>query len=132
MKLVQKLALDPTTNSSNDEIVTVSISQFVQDVAGNDLGSDYIYSFEVTSAPSPDPSGITLNASVTPSSSVPAFSHIIVSGTAQYNTGSPVTTATIQIDTGDHVYTAPLTNGTYSQDCVAPSGSRNICYKYIW
>jgi len=122
----QRLVIDPDVDFALGESVALVISQFVQDLAGNELGSQYEHGFSITAAPAADPTSIALSATLSPSTNVGAYSNVIVNGTAQYNTGSAVATGTVEIYTVEGYYTAPVSDGIFSHGIVAPSSSGNI------
>ncbi len=122
-----ELTINPTSNFSYGENVNVTIGTGVKDIAGNNMASPYVFSFNIESSPPPPPSSISCSASAP--SSATAYEPITVSGTATYNnnTGYPVTSGTATITNGEENWTAPLdSNGNFSQTINAPGSSRNV------
>ncbi len=71
----------------------------------------------------PQPTSIALNLSLSPSSTTP-YATVQASGTALYNTGSPVTTGTVLISHPEGSWTASLdANGNFSRPISAPGSS---------
>ena len=69
---------------------------------------------------------LDISATLSPSSNVPPYSSVNVTGTVTYNTGENVPVGIVDIDTGENVYTAAINNGTFSRYITAPSSSRNV------
>ncbi|RKY84258.1 hypothetical protein DRP98_05365 [candidate division KSB1 bacterium] len=121
-----ELTIDPLSDFSYGETVTVTIGTGVKDLAGNSLASPYTFNFIIESAPDPDPTSLDVTAIVTPNTNVPADSVVNVNGTATYNTGGNVPVGTVTIDTGESVYTAAIDDGVFNRNIHAPSSDREI------
>ena len=121
-----ELTIDPLTNFSYSETVTVTIGTGVKDLAGNGLASPYTFSFTIESSPPPPPTSISVTASANPSTTT-AYAPITVSGTATYDTKALVSSGTATITVEGNEWTAPiLNNGSFSQEVNAPGSSQNI------
>lgn len=118
-----KLTINPSSDFSYGEDVTVTIGTGVKDVAGNSLAGPYSLSFAVESAQGPDPTSLIVSADITPKSNVPPFFVVNVNGIVRYNTdldgdgqNDPIPAGTVEIDTGYNVYTAAVSNGQFNQN----------------
>ncbi len=121
-----ELTIDPQVDFVFGETVSVTVGTGVKDLAGISMASSYAFSFPIETAPPPDPTDLTLTATLNPSSNLVPGAAVLVTGSAYYNTGSAVPVGTATINTGDNLYTAPVSGGAFSAEIAAPSTSRNI------
>jgi len=102
---------------------TVWIRARTKDQWGNWSNWDECDQSFVVDNQGPVPTSIAVSVSLNPSTTTPN-SAVSVTGGAIYNTGSPVTTGTVDIYTSDNSWTASLdANGNYSRNLYAPSSS---------
>ena len=116
--------------------VPAEMLQFTVPLPGvdKDLALEDDLSFTMPTDPAgPAPTSIQLSASLSPSSGVPPYTGVTVSGSATYNTDrnsdgalDPVPVGSVRIDTGDDVYTAAIAGGVFERMVSAPGSSRNI------
>lgn len=128
----KELTIDPTTDFTYGETVTVTLSDLIKDIAQNRLDGDsdgdegpaYSFSFTIQNQPTTPPTSIGVTANSTPSSIQP-YDTVTISGSATYNNGVPVN-GTATINTGASTYTTPVVGGSYSRAVVGPGSSRNV------
>lgn len=123
-----KLTINPTTDFSYGETVTVTLTTGIKDLAGNALDGDgngtagpsHVFSFTVQSAPGPAPTAINLTCAVSPTAVSPGGA-TTASGTANYNnSGGAVPAGTVNISVGGKTYTASISGGSYSRVIAGP------------
>ncbi|MBU0679697.1 MAG: Ig-like domain-containing protein [Verrucomicrobia bacterium] len=128
-----RLTLNPSSDFSYGENVTVTLTTGIRDLADNTLdgdgdgdeGPNHTFSFTIQDQPGAPPTSISVNANASDTSIEP-YDTITISGTATYNNGDPVD-GTATIDTGSGTYTTPVLNGNIvSRSVVGPGSSRNV------
>ena len=117
-----ELTINPSSDFSYGEEVTVTIGTGVQDLTGNSLVSAYEFSFTIQNEPPDTPSSIYISSMSLSPSTVDPHEQFEVSGYAEYDTSSPVAvgTANIVISSGGGSWTTPVTDGTFSRYVQAP------------
>ena len=117
-----ELTINPSSDFSYGEEVTVTIGTGVQDLAGNSLMSTPPFIFTIQNEPPDPPSYIYISSMSLSPSTVDPHEQFEVSGYAEYDTGSPVDvgTANIVISSDGGSWTTPVTDGTFSTHVQAP------------
>lgn len=116
--------IEPVVDLLYGDTIHVTVGCSARDLASNCLAEPFTLSFDIMDEPISSPTPITLNATSN-DLSIDPYQTIIISGTANYNTGDAVN-GTATINTGDNIYTAAVIGGWFSRDVTGPSSSRDV------
>lgn len=123
-----RLTVNPMSDFTYGETVTVTLGTGIEDLAGNQIDGDgdgdggpaYTLTFTIQSAPSTPRSYINITSLSGPWT-VDPYGSFRVNGAASYNNGELVDNGTVTIVVQDgSTYTIPVNGGSFDRYCQAP------------